>query len=422
MGILNSVFGKRESLEKCLALDIGTEVVKALVFDAHGREKRGVVVGVGKENQKPGNMRSGAVSDITGVIASSRNAIDAAMRQSKAKKVNKAILGIAGELVKGTTTTVHYERVRPEVRIEFSELKEIIQQVQVKAYERIQNQIAWETHQNTIDIKLINAAIVDVRIDGYKITNPVGFQGRDVSISVFNAYAPLIHLGALEKIADELGIDTFSIVAEPYAVSQAVMSDESVDFSAIFVDIGGGTTDVAVMRNGGLEGTKMFALGGRAFTKRIAQEFTLNLEDAEKLKIAHSLGQLEMEANRSVQDILEEDSRIWVSGMELSLAEFAESDFLPSKILLCGGGSGLREVQDALSHPDWYQSLPFSGVPQISFLHPHDVKRITDSTKELSTPQDVTPMSLASLMLDMMDEEKLLSGILRRAAKKLNDE
>ena len=95
------------SPEIILALDIGTEVVKALVFRVDAAENRGVVIGVGKVHQKPGNMQSGAVADITGVIESSRQAIDIAMTNAKVKKIGKSIIGIAGDLVKGTTTTVH---------------------------------------------------------------------------------------------------------------------------------------------------------------------------------------------------------------------------------------------------------------------------------------------------------------------------
>ncbi|MGK3946243.1 hypothetical protein ABK046_48815, partial [Streptomyces caeruleatus] len=85
-------------------------------------------------------------------------------------------------------------RVNPEVHINIPELKMIIQKVQEKAYQRIKRQLAWETGQEDIDVKLINAAVVDVRIDGYHVVNPVNFQGRDVSMSLFNAYAPMIHL------------------------------------------------------------------------------------------------------------------------------------------------------------------------------------------------------------------------------------
>lgn len=413
-----SFFGRNAS-EKYLALDIGTEVIKALVFEVAPKEKKGIILGVGKEFQMPGNMRSGAISHIQGVIESSKIAIERAKKNAHVKNVSKCILGIAGELVKGTTTTVHYERIKSDIRIDVSEVKEIIRQVQQNAYERIKKQLAWETGQQNIEVRLVNAALVDVRIDGYKVTSPLGFQGTDVSMSIFNAYAPLVHLGALEKIADDIGVDILSIVAEPYAVAKSVMQDDNFDFNAIFVDIGGGTTDVAVVRNGGLEGTKMFALGGRVFTKRLAQTFDLDLAEAEKVKIGYSHGTLAQADRPMVHNVLKEDSHVWLGGMEMALSEFSENDFLPSKILLCGGGSGLEEIREALLLPEWARSLPFSKPPTVSFLHPRDVRRMEDRTGELLTPQDVTPMSLASLGVELLDEEKFLSGILRRAARKV---
>lgn len=412
-------FWGRSSSEKYLALDIGTEVVKALVFEVDKKVNKGIILGVGKENQKPGNMRSGAISHIQGVIESSKIAIEKAKKSARVKNVGKCILGIAGELVKGTTTTVHYERINSSIRIDVSEVKEIIRQVQLNAYERIKKQLAWETGQQSIEVRLVNSALVDVHIDGYKVTSPIGFQGTDVSVSVFNAYAPLVHLGALEKIADDIGVDIFSIVAEPYAVAKSVMQDDNFDFHAVFVDIGGGTTDVAVVRNGGLEGTKMFALGGRVFTKRLAQVFHLDISEAERLKIEYSQGKLSEKERASVQRVLQEDSLVWLGGMEMSLSEFSENDFLPSKILLCGGGSGLEEIREALLLSEWTKTLSFSKALSVNFLHPRDIKRVEDRTGELLTPQDVTPMSLASLGVELLDEEKLLSGILRREARKI---
>lgn len=413
MGLFSSIFSGKKN-ERILALDIGTEVVKALVFDADLNDNRGVVIGVGKANQERKNMQSGAVSDINGVINSCKKAIEIACQKSNSKKVKKGIVGIAGELVKGTTTTVHYERAQPESKINLPELKNIIQKVQLKAFERIQNQLAWETGQNDIEIKLINAAIVDVRIDGYPVSNPIGFQGRDVSISIFNAYAPMIHLGALQTIADDLGIDLISIAAEPYAVARSVDYDDILDFSAIFIDIGGGTTDIAVVRNGGLEGTKMFALGGRAFTKRLAQELGISFEEAETLKIKYSERKLGADVTIKIDEILKGDSMVWLGGVELSLMEFSETDLLPSKILLCGGGSALPGIRKVLASSNWISNLSFSKAPVISFLQPSDVVRIYDQTKELRTPQDITPMGLANLALEIAGEEKVMAGILRR--------
>lgn len=413
MGLFSKVL-HRNSGDRYVALDIGTEIAKALVFRIESGG-RGVVEGVGWVRQKLGNMQNGAVSDIAGVIETCREAILLAEEQAKVKKVRKSIVGIAGELVKGTTTTVHYERVNPEVKIGASELRMIVEKVQEKAYERIHKQLAWETNQSEIDIRLINAAVVDVRIDGYRVTNPLNFQGRDVSMSIFNAYAPMIHLGALESIASALNLDLVNISAEPYAVARSVEVEDMLDFSAIFIDIGGGTTDIAVVRNGGLEGTKMFALGGRAFTKRLAQESGMSFEEAEKLKIEYSLGKLDKGATEALHEFFREDCRVWQGGVELSLAEFSDTDLLPTKIFLCGGGSGLPGIREALLSESWMANLPFSKTPQVNFLQPHDIVRISDSTGILSNPQDITPMGLANLALHLEDEEKSLAGMLRRA-------
>src|SRR3989344_3390088 len=419
MGLFSGFSWKQET-DLILALDISTEVVKALIFRVENDQKHGTVIGVGRAPQKAGNMQSGAVSDISGVIESSREAISLAKEEAKVKRVEKSIIGIAGELVKGTTTTVHYERVNPEIRIAIPELKMIIQKVQEKAYERIKKQLAWETGQNDIEVKLINAAIVDVRIDGYHVMNPVNFQGKDVSMSVFNAYAPMIHLGALQTIADELDLDLLSIAAEPYAVARSIEVEDMLDFNAIFIDIGGGTTDITVVRNGGLEGTKMFALGGRAFTKPLAQEFHLSFEAAEQMKIDYANGRLKNEESARIAVFFADDCRVWLGGVELSLLEFAETDLLPSRIFLCGGGSALPGIKAALLSPEWAQHLPFSKQPQIGFLQPRDIIHITDTTGELNNPQDITPIGLANLaLLDHIEEEKMLSSILRRSMENI---
>ena len=419
MGILSRLTSRRDS-KLLLALDIGTEVVKALIFRVEVAQKRGVVIGVGRVLQKIGNMQSGAVANINGVIVCCREAIRIAKAMAGVKKVQKSIIGIAGELVKGTTTTVHYERVSPEMHIGIHELKMIIKKVQEKAYERIKKQLAWETGQEDIDVKLINAAIVDVRIDGYHVLNPLEFQGRDVSMSVFNAYAPMIHLGALQSIADELDLDLLSIAAEPYAVARSIEVEDMLDFSAIFIDVGGGTTDIAVVRNGGLEGTKMFALGGRAFTKRLAQEFKVSFEIAEQMKIDYANNRLKSNESTRVETLFADDCRVWLGGVELSLVEFAETDLLPSRIFLCGGGSALPGIKQSLISQEWTKNLPFAKAPQVGFLQPRDIQKIIDMTGELNNPQDITPIGLAHLaLLDQMEEEKMLTNILRRSMESL---
>ncbi len=416
--MFSSFFHKNNLNGPLLVLDIGTEVIKALVLTVEPSSSRAHILGVSRVAQKPGNMNSGAVSDIAGVIVSARAAIEEAQQKAGIKKARKAVIGIAGELVKGTTTTVHYERVNPTLKISLPELRTIIRKVQQKAYERIKQQITWEVGR-TVDIKLINAAIVDLRIDGYRVTNPLDFQGHNVSISVFNAYAPLVHLGALEEIARALEVDLVSIVAEPYAVASAIAPEDALDFSAIFIDIGGGTTDIAVVRGGGLEGAKMFALGGAAFTKRLQRDLDITFAEAEELKIRYSRGRLDEDISAQVHQMLASDCAIWLDGVELSLSEFAQTEPLPSHIYLCGGGSALPGIKEVLLSSAWTERLAFSAPPQVGFLQPPDVRRMIDTTGELRDPQDVTPMALAHVAVDFVREEKVITQILRSAMERV---
>jgi cell division protein FtsA len=226
----------------------------------------------------------------------------------------------------------------------------------------------------------------------------------------------------LESIAEELHLtEKLSIAAEPYAVARSVEVEDMSDFGAIFIDIGGGTTDIAIVRNGGLEGTKMFALGGRAFTKRLCQEFELTLEKAEEMKIAYSFRRLSPENSEKIAALYAQDAKVWLGGVEISLSEFAETDVLPSRIFLCGGGSALPEIKQVLSSVEWTDHLPFSRPPQVSFLQPKDISRVTDQTGELNNPQDITPLGLVNLvLLNTAEHEKMLSVILERSMQSID--
>lgn len=397
-----------------MALDIGTEFVKALIGKVKGDGVE--IIGVGRQRQRLTDMQGGAVTDITGVVENCDQALRLAEKMAGvvAKDV---VIGIAGELVKGTSTTVKYKRLHPESQIDMGELQKILDRVQYRAFERAREQLAWETGYQEIDVKMVNTAIVDVEIDGYRVTNPIGFQGRDVSIQLFCAFAPMVHLGALQTVANNLDLNLVSIAAEPFAVAKSVGQQDSSEFSAIFIDIGGGTTDIALVNNGGVEGTRMFAIGGRSFTKRIATATGKSFDAAEQMKLDYSANKLSKKAAEQVEKALENDVKVWLSGVELSLSEFDKVDHLPSKILLCGGGTGLPQIMAALKGKDWHKNLAFARAPIISHISPKEVNRVTDTTGELTSHADITPMGLANLGLDSANGGSVTEGIMQKLAK-----
>lgn len=416
MGLFDWQRKASRSHRQAISLDIGTEFVKALIFEVE--DGKASVVGVGKQRQRLADMQGGTVTDIHGVIGNCEAALEIAAEQAGFLP-DQVIMGIAGELVKGTTTTIKYVRQEPLKKIQGDELQDILEKVQGRAHERARSILAWETGHAEIDVRLVNAAIVDVRIDGYKVTNPLGFQGREVQVGIYSAFAPIVHLGALQTIAEELSLDLLSVAAEPYAVARVTGPDESTEFSAIFIDIGGGTTDIAVVNNGGLVGTKMFALGGRAFTKRLMNVFGTGFAEAEEKKIKYSAGELSKTDTAEVKKALETDINVWLSGVELTLSEFTNVELLPSRVLFCGGGSSLPDVADILKHTAWGKKLPFARKPSIHFLKPKEVPTVSDTTGMLTTVQDITPMALANLAIDLVGKSTVSQSLVSRVVSSL---
>lgn len=379
------------------ALDIGTEFAKALVLSVeHDPDGRlvGVIRGTGRQRQGLTHMQSGTVSDIEAVVANCRVAMDAASTMAGRQPL-AAVVGIAGELVKGTTSTYSTRRDDPRAPLGEEELGRIVGRAQERALRAAEEEVRWESGVDRLDVRLVHAAIVEMTIDGYPVSNPIGFTGAQVELHLFNAFAPMVHLGALQSAATALGLELLGVIAEPYAVATCLAPGELGDAGAVFVDVGGGTTDVALVRGGGIVGTKMLALGGRAFTKGLAERLGISFTEAEEAKLAD-------EHPPMVDNALLEDARIWRTGVELMVADLAGDELLPGRVLLCGGGSDLPQIGRVLAEDGWWGRLPFARRPLVRALAPDEVMGLRDATGALGTRQDVTPMALAhqALILD----------------------
>ncbi|MGI8659081.1 MAG: cell division FtsA domain-containing protein [Candidatus Limnocylindria bacterium] len=399
------------------ALDIGTEYAKALVLSVErdpSGHLSGLVLGTGRQRQGLAHMQSGTVSDIDAVVENSRAAMDAA-RAMAGRRPTAAVIGIAGELVKGTTSTLVMRRDAPRRPLDEAELQRIVSRAQVSALEEAEQRIRWESGMERLDVRLVHAAIVEMTIDGYPVSNPIGFTGAQVELHLFNAFAPMVHLGALQSVANALELELLGVIAEPYAVATCLDPGELGDAGAVFIDIGGGTTDVALVRGGGIAGTKMLALGGRAFTKGVAERLGISFADAEAAKL-----DVGGDGRDGVADALLEDARIWRGGIELMIGDLAGGELLPGRILLCGGGADLPQVRAVLEEEGWWSALPFARRPTIRAMAPDEVLGLRDGTGRLGTRQDVTPMALAhqALILDAGASavDRAMRGVVREMA------
>lgn len=385
-----------------VALDIGTENVKALIGEVVGDSIE--IIGVGRAHQGLADMQAGAISDIAGVVTNCDKALAQAEDQAGVS-VRTAVIGIAGELVKGTTTTVKCTRKNANKPLDLAEVEKIIGLVQQRAQVKAKQQLAWELGGKDVEIRLVNSALVGIEIDGYPVTNPIGFQGREVLVQLYTAFAPMIHIGALERTATELDLDLLAVAAEPFAVARSVIGNSSnTNMSAILMDVGGGTTDIAVIHEGGVQGTKMFGIGGRAYTKSVERSLGVDFEAAEALKLALDTGHMKPQRHAAVERALHGTLDVWTSGVELALGEFEMLDHLPHRLLLCGGGSSLEMLMDQLESADWYKDLPFTRRPTVQHIHPDEVVGVVDKTGSVTDHTFITAMGLLRVGLDTMQQ------------------
>src|SRR6266516_5431112 len=205
------------------ALDIGTAFAKAIIVEVH--DDQATVLGAGRHPQSYAHMSDGIVTDIPGVIANCNEALIKAEKSAGGVVAPSAVIGIAGELVKGSSITINKQRQNPTKPVTPEELESLITGAQQKLLKNAKDRIAAETGYQNIEVRLTNAEVIAVRIDGQSIANPIGFRVRYFTLTLFSAFASLMQLGALETVAQGLDLTLVTIVAEPYALARCLSTN-----------------------------------------------------------------------------------------------------------------------------------------------------------------------------------------------------
>lgn len=388
-----------------LAIDIGTEYIKTVLFIKGDEDIE--VIGYSRMRQKESSMYAAFIINLKDVTDTVDKSIGEAL--SVAKEImgedftmpQEAIVGIAGELVQGVTVMVNIDRDNPNTSISEKELSDLVRKVKKHTFENTKEEIAKEISVNPSLIQEIDTYINSVYIDGVRVTNPIDFKGNELIYRVFSTFAPKIYVDSINKIAENLNIKVKKIVVEPYALTLGLKGLRDTNSSAIVIDIGGGTTDVALVQNGDIIGTKMFAIGGRVFTKRVEKDLGMDFAEAEQAKLDYSNGNLSGSQKERLAKSFAQDVKIWLTGVEICLEEFEDADEYPSQIYLCGGGALLPEIQEGLITHPWMQLLNFKKYPKVNFVFPNNVKDVLDKTKLVKASTDVTPVALARMYIDL---------------------
>lgn len=399
------MFGKSKAgqPQKYLGLDIGTEYIKAVLFRME--ERQVAVENFVRIKQKMTAMKNGSITNIRHVVSACEDALRELNPDEET--IVGSFIGIAGELVKGVALDISYKREGGSITEK--EIEDVITNVEGDAYTEASEIFRKSTGRETIDefeIKLTNITIVQSKVDGFEVENPVGIEGSKVFLKAYFTFAPQLHINYVSSVSEALGIDVLGIMAEPFAIARAIKRTGDHVFSGIIIDIGGGTTDIAIVKDGVVVGTQMFAFGGRVFTKRIAADLGISLDEAEDWKIKYSNKEISMNKLPEIKAAISKDISWWVIGVETALKEFSdEVPVYPPTIYLCGGGSLLGEIKDVLLEYPWTQVLPFQRAPKVSYLTLNELDGVKDETGQLNKCENVPALAISRYALEVVGQD-----------------
>ncbi len=389
-----------------LVLDIGTEAVKVLIFDStnDGIEVKGYV----REPHNAGDVERSTITDVASLITTASRAVSRAERESRIVS-REIILAMGGDFLDALPVVFQERRNNPKLRINEVELKNIFRKMYAQSLEKLRAYFLQEGLGSSHDIKIVDAYIQDIKIDGYEVADPLDLDGKVVQLNVFYSFLFPSFREILETLSTALKKHIREIYAPSFSVSAVIRKDFVPLSDFITVDIGGTTTEISLTRKGIVAGTKHFQLGGRAITQRISQDLGIGFWEAEEIKEAYTAKKLSSYVSKKIKEIVARDVDLWKSGLGLSFKEISFLNILPADIFVYGGASAFSDFGEVTRSTDWYSSLPFSGKPSITFLRPDSLKGVlmSDSVKAFSSSYDIVPFVAARIFRDRMARSHL---------------
>jgi len=258
----------KNGLPISVGLDIGTSKVCALVTSPDPTNNTLKILGIGIAESE--GLNRGVVVNIEKTIKSIKRVIEQAEEQSGIK-ISEVTVGIAGD---------HIEVIKTRGIIGISNSEQEITKSDVERLLKDASKIAIPSER-----KILHVIPQDFIIDGQDgITDPIGMSGirMEANVSIITGLKTAIN--NINRCVERLDIKVKDVILEPIASSKSVLLEAEKEIGVAIVDIGGGTTDVAIFQEGIYRFTSVFALAGKHVTNDIRKVLGIVTNQAEKIK------------------------------------------------------------------------------------------------------------------------------------------
>jgi cell division protein FtsA len=280
----------REDKNLIVGLDIGTSKIVAIAAEIlpEGTLK---VIGVGQHASR--GLKKGVVVNIDSTMQAIQRAIEEVELMADCK-INTVYSGIAGSYIKSLNS-------HGMVKIKESE----VSQMDIDRVVETARAIALPADQQILHI-LTQEFIIDGQED---VREPLGMSGIRLEVRVHIVTGAIAAAQNIVKCIKRCGLEVSDLILQPLASSESVLTDDEKELGVCLVDIGGGTTDLAVFKNGAIRHTAVIPIAGDQITNDIAVALRTPTQSAEEIKVKHGCALRQLADPREVVEVPAVDGR-----------------------------------------------------------------------------------------------------------------
>lgn len=375
------------------ALDIGTRSVVGLL--GHYCDNKIVVKETVVAFHQDRVMMDGQIHDIEGVVAIV-NRVKRELEERTGLQLKEVAIAAAGRALKTHRLTVERE---------LEELKPIdkylVNSLELEALQLAQMHLEEQSFENT-DYFCVGHTVVNYYLNDGLILNPVGHRGNKLKLDLIATFLPHLVVDGLNTVMAKIGLEVNFMTLEPIAAIEVAVPKNIRLLNVALVDIGAGTSDIAITKDGSVVAYGMTSTAGDEITEAVAKAFLLDFDTAERIKC-----NLCREEYQEVIDIIGISHKISTEeilsrvndAIELVAKEIAhnilmQNDKAPSAVFLIGGGSQIPRLPEVLAG---YLGMPkervvVRGVEIIQVLKQENIV--------LRGPEGITPIGILAKAIE----------------------
>lgn len=377
--------------ELVFGMDIGTRTVVGVVGIPEGDLLR--VIDVEVQEHQNRSMMDGQVHDVNGVIKTA-NTVKIKLEERLGFKLKRVCIAAAGRVLR--TSDIFVEKESDPIH-EIS--KDQISTLEIEALLKAQNEFTYGLSQKEgVKFYCVGHTITNYHLDGYPIMSLIGHRARKIGISVIATFLPAVVVDSLYAVMNKIGLEVDSLTLEPIAAINVSIPKDLRILNLALVDIGAGTSDIAITKDGSIVGYSMVPIAGDEVSECIAQHYLVDFNTAERIKMA--IGN--KKKSYSFEDILGKKYTIKpeevidiikpaVENIANAICErIMEHNKKPTNaVFLIGGGSRVPGLTESIAK--------ILGMPEerVAVRGRDIIKDIKWESTEFTGPEAITPFGIA---------------------------